>query len=420
MSWIFGCLTAENQIHPAPDLSRFHYTADKTPVRITATILKSKTLLQLSIIIPAYCEAENLKVLIPRVNQALTAASLDAEIIVVDDNSPDETIPVCEALSASYPLRLITRKHERGRASAVLTGMDAATGELLLVMDADLSHPPEKIPELVSALHQRPTDFVIGSRYIEGGSTAKNGGWTRKWKSRVATWLSRPFTSARDPLAGFFAIRRQSFQQVREILNPIGYKIGLELIVKCRCQNVVEIPVDFTDRVTGTSKFSLKEQLRFLKHLKRLFDFKYQNYAYFTQFALIGLTGVFVNLQMLALLSHWIISPLAVALAIWTSMSTNFLLNRNITFSYAKHQPVLKQYLSYCGSCLTGAVCNWLTTMVLSQSFPFFEQRILLAAFIGILVGMGFNFLLCRYLVFSRHEPEVEAATTEKELGHID
>ncbi|WP_417381473.1 glycosyltransferase [Gimesia sp.] len=377
-------------------------------------------MLQLSIIIPTYCEAENLTVLIPRVNQALTAASLDAEIIVVDDDSPDETIQVCQTLAEKFPLRLITRKDERGLSTAVIAGLEAATGEILLVMDADLSHPPENIPELVSALNQPQADFVIGSRYVEGGSTDQSWGWFRKWNSRVATWLSRPFTSARDPLAGFFAIKRQTYRKARQILNPVGYKIGLELIVKCRCRNVVEIPIDFADRVSGTSKLSFKEQLRYLKHLKRLFDFKFQNYAYFIQFALIGLTGVFVNLQMLSLLSNWISSPVAVALAIWSSMSTNFLLNRNITFSYAKHAPIFKQYLTYCGSCLTGAIFNWLTTMTLSQSFQFFEKRILLAAFIGILVGMGFNFLLCRYLVFSKHKSADEPTATDKELKHTE
>ena len=379
-------------------------------------------MLQLSIIVPTYCEAENLTVLIPRVNRVLTEAELDAEIIVVDDDSPDETIQVCEELAEICPLRLITRKNERGLSTAVIAGLNAASGGILLVMDADLSHPPEKIPELVSALNQRQADFVIGSRYVEGGATDQSWGWFRKWNSRVATWLSRPFTSARDPLAGFFAIKRQTYLKAHQILNPVGYKIGLELIVKCRCRNVVEIPIEFTDRVAGSSKLSFKEQLRYLKHLKRLFDFKYQNYAYFTQFALIGLTGVFVNLQMLALLSNWMISPIAVALAIWTSMSTNFLLNRNITFSYARHKPFLKQYLSYCGSCLTGAVFNWLTTMVLSRSFQFFEKRILLAAFIGILVGMGFNFLLCRYLVFSKHKPEAETdtAATDKEFRRTE
>ncbi len=377
-------------------------------------------MLQLSIIIPTYCEAENLTVLIPRVNQSLTAASLDAEIIVVDDDSPDETIQVCQTLAEKFPLRLITRKDERGLSTAVIAGLEAATGEILLVMDADLSHPPENIPELVSALNQPQADFVIGSRYVEGGSTDQSWGWFRKWNSRVATWLSRPFTSARDPLAGFFAIKRQTYRKARQILNPVGYKIGLELIVKCRCRNVVEIPIDFADRVSGTSKLSFKEQLRYLKHLKRLFDFKFQNYAYFIQFALIGLTGVFVNLQMLSLLSNWISSPVAVALAIWSSMSTNFLLNRNITFSYAKHAPIFKQYLTYCGSCLTGAIFNWLTTMTLSQSFQFFEKRILLAAFIGILVGMGFNFLLCRYLVFSKHKSADEPTATDKELKHTE
>ena len=148
-------------------------------------------MLQLSIIVPTYCEAENLTVLIPRVNRVLTEAELDAEIIVVDDDSPDETIQVCEKLAENCPLRLITRKNERGLSTAVIAGLNAASGGILLVMDADLSHPPEKIPELVSALNQRQADFVIGSRYVEGGTTDQSWGWFRKWNSRVATWLSR-------------------------------------------------------------------------------------------------------------------------------------------------------------------------------------------------------------------------------------
>lgn len=359
-------------------------------------------MIQLSIIIPTYCEAENLTSLIPRIGQILEENAISAEMIVVDDDSPDATIDVCQSLSDSFPLRLITRKNERGLSTAVIAGMDAATAEIILVMDADLSHPPEKIPDLYSSLKNQQADFVIGSRYVTGGSTEETWGKLRKLNSKIATWLARPFTTAKDPLAGFFAIRRLNFLKAHDSLNPVGYKIGLELLVKCRCQKVIEIPILFSDRINGTSKLSLKEQFHYVKHLKRLFEFKYKNYAYFAQFAVIGLSGVFVNLVMLSILLNWLIRPIAIAVAIWTSMSTNFLLNRNITFSYARHAPLLKQYLSYCGSCLTGGFFNGLTTEVLCRSFVYFEHRTLLAALIGIVTGMAFNFILCRYFVFSK------------------
>ncbi|MCA9013830.1 MAG: glycosyltransferase family 2 protein [Planctomycetaceae bacterium] len=359
---------------------------------------------QLSIIVPTYCEAENLKNLIPRISQVLRDSDIAGEIIVVDDNSPDETVAVCEILSESFPVQLITRQQERGLSTAVIAGMDAATGEFLLVMDADLSHPPEAIPALYCALQNQQADFVIGSRYVKGGSTAETWGWFRKLNSRSATWLARPLTKAQDPLAGFFALSRHNFLKVREILHPVGYKIGLELLVKCRCRHVVEVPIHFADRTLGTSKLSFREQLNYLKHLKRLFEFKYSNYAYFVQFAIIGLSGVFVNLAALSLLLPWLLRPAAIAVAIWISMSTNFLLNRNITFSYARHAPILKQYVSYCGSCLTGAFFNWLTTETLCRTFVYFEQSPLPAAFIGILTGMAFNFILCRYLVFAKQK----------------
>lgn len=359
-------------------------------------------MLQLSIIIPTYCEADNLAILIPRIGQILNDQALSAEIIVVDDDSPDETIEVCQTLAVSFPVRLITRKNERGLSTAVIAGMDAANGEILLVMDADLSHPPEAIPDLLSALKVPETDFVIGSRYIKGGSTEEAWGWMRKLNSKIATRLARPFTNVKDPMAGYFAIHRRDFLNARKSLNPVGYKIGLELLVKCRCQNIREIPIHFSDRTKGVSKLSLREQYNYLSHLKRLFEFKYKNYAYFIQFAVIGLTGVFVNLLVLSILLNWFNRPIAIALAIWVSMSSNFLLNRNITFSYARHAPILKQYLAYCGSCLTGAIFNGFTTETLCRASRFFEQEPLLAAFIGILTGMAFNFILCRYLVFSK------------------
>lgn len=226
----------------------------------------------LSVIVPAYREAENLPVLVPRVCAALAEAGLRGEIIVVDDNSPDDTPAVCEALARRYPLRLEIRRNERGLSSAVIHGMKQASGELLVVMDADLSHPPEVVPKLVRALEEG-ADFVIGSRYVTGSSVAGDWGILRWLNSRVATLLARPLTAVADPMAGFFALRRSQFEQARA-LDPIGYKIGLELIVKCGCTDVRELPIRFENRLHGTSKLTLREQVNYLLHLSRLYRFK--------------------------------------------------------------------------------------------------------------------------------------------------
>ncbi|MEZ6068328.1 MAG: glycosyltransferase [Planctomycetaceae bacterium] len=140
-----------------------------------------------SVIVPAYREAENLPVLIPRLHAALQQSGMSAEVLVVDDNSPDATPEVMAKLAHEYPVRLIVRTAERGLSSAVLRGMHEARGGVLVCMDADLSHPPEKVPELVAAILEQQGDFVIGSRYVAGGKTDDDWGLFRWLNSKVAT-----------------------------------------------------------------------------------------------------------------------------------------------------------------------------------------------------------------------------------------
>jgi dolichol-phosphate mannosyltransferase len=375
-------------------------------------------MLQLSVIVPTYCEAENLPVLVPRICDAAEGRGIELEIIVVDDNSPDDTVAVCRQLGETYPLQLLLRKHERGLSSAVIAGMRAARGKLLLVMDADLSHPAEKIPELVSALDDPQVDFVIGSRYAPGGTTADDWGWGRRLNSLLATLLARPLTSARDPMAGFFCLRTTTFEAAAPVLNPIGYKIGLELIVKCRCRSVLEIPICFTDRVRGDSKMSLREQVNYLRHLLRLFQFRYRNLTLFLQFALVGASGIVVDLTLFAMLLKALSAPVAGALAIWAAMTWNFTWNRRWTFSYASTGSLLRQYVGFCGGCLLGAVLNWSTRVSLIEYAAFFEKHPLLAALVGVSVGMVSNFVLCRFVVFRKPaEPPASHGPDAAETG---
>ncbi len=223
----------------------------------------------ITIVVPTYQERENLEPLARRIFETLPAPS--TELLIVDDNSPDGTAAAAGALAASWPVRCLVRKHERGLATAVIAGLREARGDLAVVMDADLSHPPEAIPALVEPLRDPRVEMTIGSRFVPGGQVDLHWPWFRRLNSYVARMLARPLTPVRDMMAGFFCVRRADLRLDR--LRPIGYKIALELIVRHRWRHVVEVPIAFADRAAGQTKLNLAEQLRYLRHLWRLYAF---------------------------------------------------------------------------------------------------------------------------------------------------
>jgi dolichol-phosphate mannosyltransferase len=227
---------------------------------------------EISVILPTLNEGENLPLLVPRLAHALAGRSY--EVLVVDDDSPDATAEICARLALTYPVRLIIRKSPKnGLSGAVLEGMATAAGEYLVVMDADLQHPPECVPALLAPLERSEADFALGSRYVSGASTEETWGLFRKLNSWGATLLARPFAkNTSDPMSGFFALRRSTYQRARR-LTPIGYKIGLELMCKCRVERIAEVPIHFGTRAKGESKLTLRQQFRYLEHLSRLYDF---------------------------------------------------------------------------------------------------------------------------------------------------
>jgi len=221
-----------------------------------------------SVIVPTFREAANIAELVERIERAVP----NSEIIIVDDNSNDGTDEVVRKLGRAR-VRLHIRTTERGLSSAVIAGCRLANASHIIVMDADLSHPPEAIPAMLAQLASGG-DFVIGSRYIAGGST--DSAWTlfRRVNSLSATVLARPLTRLSDPMSGFFAMRTADFRATKD-LNPIGYKIALEMLVKGPFRNPREVPIHFADRKRGESKLSLKEQIRYIRHLARLYRFKF-------------------------------------------------------------------------------------------------------------------------------------------------
>lgn len=227
-----------------------------------------------SIIVPTFQEALNIEPLVERVFAALAKAGRRAEMIVVDDNSRDGMEEKIETLATQYPVRLVVRRTERGLSSAVLAGFREAQFDQFVVLDADLQHPPELIPAMLDQLDQGSGDFVIGTRYSREGAVSRAWPWWRRLGSRVATVLAKPLAPVSDPMSGFFALHRTTFEHSDE-LDPIGYKIALELYVKGRCRRPVEVPIQFAARSAGESKFNLAEQVRYLRHLSRLYRYRF-------------------------------------------------------------------------------------------------------------------------------------------------
>jgi|GEM_PF-688075 len=223
----------------------------------------------LSIVIPTYNEKENIPELLSRIYRSLKGRQF--EVIVVDDNSPDGTAEMVRKLKRKYRnLRLVCRKGKLGLSSAVLAGFEKTKGNVLAVMDADLSHPPEKLPQLLSTV-QNGWDVAVGSRYIAGGSC---GEWS--WKRRLISWgatlLAKPLTSIKDPMSGFFCIRKESLP---DNLNPKGFKILLEILAKADLK-VKEIPYKFENRRYGESKLNQQEILNYLYHCLSLYKNKFK------------------------------------------------------------------------------------------------------------------------------------------------
>lgn len=225
--------------------------------------------MKLSLVIPTFNERDGLEALVSGIHEVLKPAEIDYELVIVDDNSPDGTWQLAEELGQTYPVRVIRRRGKLGLASAVIDGWTASEGQLLGVMDADGSHDERILPDMVKWL-EGPAELAVGSRYIPGGGF---GDWPfhRRMISKVAVMMARPICPVRDSTSGFLVFRREILDNVE--LDPIGFKIGLDLILRGRYTHFVEVPYVFRDRVQGRSKLGNREIWHYLVHLGRLLLF---------------------------------------------------------------------------------------------------------------------------------------------------
>lgn len=222
----------------------------------------------LAIVIPTLNERENIGEIIERIHSTLKTGQF--EIVVVDDDSKDGTADLAREYAAKLGnIRVVQREGKLGLASAVLDGVKATDASIIGVIDADLQEPPESLPRLLARI-EAGHDIVIGSRYVKG-SSIEGWGYTRKFISRVAIWLAwflLPATRGiQDPSNGYFLVRRDVLNAE---LDPKGFKILMEILVKCDYGTVAEVPIDYVGRVRGESKLTSRQVTTHLGYLNKL------------------------------------------------------------------------------------------------------------------------------------------------------
>jgi len=223
---------------------------------------------EVAVVIPTYNEVAGIESLIATLSDVFARAGIRGEIVVVDDNSPDGTGALVDSLQSRYPVRCVHRSGKLGLASAVIDGWATCDAPILGVMDADFSHDPRIVPDLVNAVRSGECDLAIGSRYVPGGGIT-NWPWRRRVTSRVAILLAAPLTRIKDITSGYFFCRRSVIEGVD--LDPIGFKIGLEVIMKGKYRRAKEVPYVFTDRRQGASKLNAGEIVNYLKQLLKMY-----------------------------------------------------------------------------------------------------------------------------------------------------
>jgi dolichol-phosphate mannosyltransferase len=384
------------------------------PYRIDPKSAQSSDSLHLSVIVPTYRESKNIAEMVRRLTELLDLAFPNLyEIIVVDDNSPDRTWELAHQLTADYPrLRVMRRENERGLSTAVIRGWQAARGNILAVIDADLQHPPEVTLDLCKVM-DRGADIAVATRYIEGGGVSD---WSifRRFISRGAQLIGLvvlPGVVGRvtDPMSGYFMVRRSAVQGID--LHPLGYKVLIEVLGRGRCRWIGEVPYVFRERDHGESKVTRTVYLDYLRHLFRL-RFSALPISRFVRFAVVGCSGVVVDMGLLFLLSDpsmlgWGLTR-SKLIASEMAIINNFIWNDAWTFGdISARQTGLKdrsrRFAKFQLICLAGLALN---TVLLNLQFNLLGMNRYVANAVAIIVVTGWNFWLNLKLSWRAADPD--------------
>lgn len=347
----------------------------------------------LSLIIPTYNESKNIPILLERINNVLS--NINKEVIIVDDNSPDKTWEIARSLSIQYPwLRVIRRVSERGLSSAVLAGFKIAEGEILAVMDSDLQHDETALLAFLNSF-QNGADIVIGSRKVQGGGT-ENWSIIRKFISWVATVLAKIALPqpVSDPMSGFFAIKRNIYENYIEQINPRGFKILLEFLARAKYYKIEEVGYTFKGRIHGESKLSSKVIFDYIFALYELSIGQYLP-TQFIKYGIIGFSGLFISSMVIFLCKLFTSIPteIIINISIEISILTNFFLNNYWTFKEIQlkgFKNIMRGLITFHAICLGGAIIN----QAIALKILSFNIDVYIANALGYFIAAIWNYII--------------------------
>jgi dolichol-phosphate mannosyltransferase len=355
---------------------------------------------QLSVVIPTYNERGNVAELIRRLDATLKGISWEA--VYVDDNSPDGTADAVKAIARTDPrVRCLRRVGRRGLAGACIEGILSSAAPYVAVMDADLQHDETALPAMLAKLQSGEYDLVGGTRYVEGGDAGSFSA-TRSKISRLATKITQKVlgTELSDPMSGFFMMRRETFDEMAPRLSPVGFKILLDIATASEGLRIGEQPYSFGTRFDGESKFNLQIGVEFLglvlsKLTNGLVDPR------FIFFAIVGATGVAINLAVLNLAMglypassfEW-----AKTVATGVAMLWNFLLNNSFTYRDRRLKG-LGLIRGFIGFCIFGAI-GAVTDIGLASQLYVHHETWLVAGLAGSIVGVLWNYAMSSMFIW--------------------
>ncbi len=350
-----------------------------------------------SLVLPTYNEGENIAQLVGILSELLAPLGPRYELIVVDDDSPDHTWKIAEALTQDHPqLTVLRRTTERGLSTAVIRGWQVASGSILGVIDADLQHPPEILMQLLAEMEQG-ADLAVASRHVEGGGVSE---WslTRRFLSRGAQMvglliLPEVMSRLSDPMSGYFLVKRRAIATCP--LSPVGYKILIEVAARGKIRWLAEVGYVFRERQSGESKVTWRQYVEYLQHLLRL---RYSRSSRFIRFCLVGLSGVIVDMTLLFILSDpsmlgWRLTRSKI-LASEIAILNNFFWNDYWTFRDLSRQQnsrrqQLKRLIKFNLICLAGLILN---VLLLNLFFNVFHINRYIANLMAIAIVTVWNF----------------------------
>lgn len=359
-------------------------------------------------IIPTFNEFENVGLITTKIRESLSVSEKTFEIWFIDD-STDNTQKRLDELSKTYTeVHYIHRDCKSGLATAVVEGFSHSSGTYIVVMDADLQHPPELLPKILETL-DKGTEVVIPSRFIDGGS---DGGLNNlrklvSWTARVIGRLTiQRLRNISDCTGGYFGINRKVIEGVT--LDPIGWKILMEVLVQGNYSTVHEVPYKFVQRSVGESKMSLQEQWNYLRHVVRMVRRSPEDRR-FLMFCLVGATGVLVNLIVLAILlrlfhHHYAASSVGASLI---AMGSNFFWNDRFTWKGYTHNTMWRRILKFPTFVAISALGIGVTGLF-AQIAVWLHWNELVGQFVGIIVATAWSYWANNRFTWSGNEGKLK------------